>query len=167
MADALRTLEINMHHQNIRPRHAVPDNEIERAAILLPEHATIYRDPRFVAVIWSVDASNGTTAQVPGSQRRCLPFLARTCRSRLGISATAWRVRDRAPSIQGELIATEFECPQCDGQRPHKQASYRAACGQARSIAALINLRQTSRSPLYGPSRSEIARSFRVRMAVA
>ena len=66
MADALPTLEINMHHQNIRPRHAVPDNEIERAAILLPEHATIYRDPRFVAVVWTVDTSDRTTAQVLG-----------------------------------------------------------------------------------------------------
>ena len=77
MADALPTLEINMQHQNIRPRHAVPDNEIERAAILLPEHATIYRDPRFVAVVWTVDTSDRTTAQVLGCQRRCLPFLAR------------------------------------------------------------------------------------------
>lgn len=87
MADALPTLEINMHHQNIRPRRALPDNEIERAAILLPEHATIYRDPRFVAVVWSVDASNRTTAQVLGRQRRCLPFLARTCRPRLGLAS--------------------------------------------------------------------------------
>lgn len=45
--------------------------------ILLPEHSTIYSDPRFVAVAWSVDASNTTTAQVLGCQRRCLPFLAR------------------------------------------------------------------------------------------
>ena len=54
-----------MHHENIRPRHALPDNEIERSAILLPEHATIYRDSRFVAVAWSVDPSNRTTA--PGA----------------------------------------------------------------------------------------------------
>jgi len=96
MADALSTLEINMHHENIRPPHAVSDNEIERAAILLPEHATIYRDLRFAAVAWTVDTSDRTTAQVLGFQRRCLPFLALTCRSRLGIAATAWHVRDRA-----------------------------------------------------------------------
>ena len=131
MADALPALEINMHHQIIRPRRALPDNEIERAVILLPEHTTIYRDLRFVAVVWTVDTSNRTTAQVLGRQRRCLPFLAlaRTCRSRLGISATAWRARDRALPTRGELIATEFECPQCDGQRPHEQARYRATRG--------------------------------------
>jgi hypothetical protein len=136
MADALSTLEINMHHENIRPRRAQPDNEIERAAILLPEHAAIYRDSRFVAVAWSVDPSDRTTAQVMGSQRRCLPFLAlaRTCRSRLGISATAWRARDRALPTRGELIATEFECPQCDGQRPHEQARYRATRGHNRPL---------------------------------
>ena len=121
-----------MHHQNFRPRHAVPDNEIERAAILLPEHATIYRDPRFVAVVWTVDTSDRTTAQVLGCQRRCLPFLARyvSVTTGLGISATALRVRDRAIPTRGEFIATEIECPQCDGQRAHKQARQRAAPGQ-------------------------------------
>lgn len=87
MADALPTLEINMHHQNIRPRHALPDNEIERALILLPEHATLYRDPRFVAVAWTVDPSNTMTAQVLGRQRRCLPFLDGTCRPRPGLAS--------------------------------------------------------------------------------
>ena len=120
-----------MQHENIRPRHALPNNEIERALILQPEHSTIYRDPRFVAVVWSVDASNKTTAQVLGCQRRCLPFLARyvSVTTGLGISATALRVRDRAIPTRGEFIATEIECPQCDGQRAHKQARQRAAPG--------------------------------------
>ena len=88
-----------MHHESIRPRHALSDNEIDRALILLPaRHATIYSDPRFVAVVWSVDASNRTTAQVLGCQRRCLPFLARyvSATTGLGIWATALRVLDRA-----------------------------------------------------------------------
>ena len=87
MADALPTLEINMQHENIRPRRALPDNEIERALILLPEHATIYRDPRFVAVVWTVDPSNTTTAQVLGCPWRCLPFLDGTCRPRPGLAS--------------------------------------------------------------------------------
>ena len=124
-----------MQHENIRPRHALPNNEIERALILQPEHSTIYRDPRFVAVVWSVDASNRTTAQVLGYQRRCLPFLARyvSVTTGLGISATALRVRDRAIPTRGECIATEIECPQYDGQRAHKQARQRAAPGHQRS----------------------------------
>lgn len=87
MADALPTLEINMHHQIIRPRRALPDNEIEWAVILLPEHTTIYRDLRFVAVVWTVDTSNRTTAQVLRRQRRCLPFLDGTCRPRPDLSS--------------------------------------------------------------------------------
>lgn len=43
----------------------------------MPDDTTIYGDPRYIAVAWTIHSSNATTAQVLGSQRRFLPFLAR------------------------------------------------------------------------------------------
>lgn len=86
MADALPTLAINIHPENVQSRRALPENEIERAVILLPEHTAICSDPGFVAVVWSLDSSNRTSAQVLGCQRRwrvqLRPTKPESCRQR-------------------------------------------------------------------------------------
>ena len=128
--------------------------------------------PPFTAIPDSWRSSGAWTRRT-GRPRRCREASGDACRfwhvhvghdlaSRrlLGASVTE-RLRSKASSSPPSLNARNA----MDSGRTSKRAI--GQHGQGRSIAALINLRQTSRSPLYGPSRSEIARSFRVRMAVA
>lgn len=84
-----------------------PDNEIQQAAILLPDDTTIYGDPRYVAVAWTLHPSNDTTAQVLGNQRRCLPFLARYEVFDLLCQDRAMRTVDGGLRVDGHVVTPE------------------------------------------------------------
>ena len=96
-----------MQPADSRQAPLLPDNEIQQAAILLPDDTTIYGDPRYVAVAWTLHPSNDTTAQVLGSQRRCLPFLARHEVVDLLCQDRAMRTVDGGLRVDGRLVTPE------------------------------------------------------------